>query len=240
MNYCAVILARGGSKGIPGKNLIDLSGKPLIFWTIRFAQMQKDISDIIVSSDSDEILNYSQSLGVSELLLRPANLAQDLSTDLETINHIFLNSEIAKSYDLFAHLRPTNPFRQFHWFENISQLIEANPTFSSIRSLEPANENPYKMWRLSDDQKIVNVISNSFIPEHHSAPRQLLPKAYKQNAHLDIIRKSTVLNGSMVGDNALGLLVEHGLPDIDSMSDLDFARTNFNTLIDPRLLCQND
>ncbi|MDA9354371.1 acylneuraminate cytidylyltransferase family protein [Amylibacter sp.] len=236
MNYCAVILARGGSKGIPGKNLIDLSGKPLIFWTIRFAQMQRDISDIIVSSDSDEILNYCQSLGVSEALLRPSNLAQDLSTDLDTFNHVLMNSEIVKSYDLLAHLRPTNPFRRFSWFKNIRQLIEANPTFSSIRSLEPANENPYKMWHLSDDKKIKNVISDSIIPEHHSAPRQILPTAFKQNAHLDIIRKSSVLNGSMVGDNALGVVVEQGLPDIDTMLDLDFARINFTKFIDPNLV----
>ena len=236
MNYCALILARGGSKGIPGKNLIHLSGKPLIFWTIRFAQVQMNITDIIVSSDSDEILNYCQGLGVSETLLRPSNLAQDLSTDLETINHIFAKSEVAKSYDLFAHLRPTNPFRRFHWFQNIKQLIEVNPTFSSIRSIEPANENPYKMWHLSDGQKIKNVISDSIIPEHHSAPRQILPKAFKQNAHLDIIRKSTVLGGSMLGDNALGLVVEQDLPDIDTMMDLNIARKNFKELIDARLL----
>lgn len=235
MKYCAVILARGGSRGIPGKNLIDLNGSPLIYWTILYAQLIPEITDIVVSSDSLEILTYSNKIGITEALLRPKSLANDHTTDIDTFVHIINTSNIVKKYDFIVHLRPTNPFRKLSWWESAIDLIAKNQDLTCIRSIELAQENPYKMWRLDQNNMIHNVILDSDVKDHHSAPRQILPKVYKQNAHLDIISQETLSNGSIIGTKPFGLLVDSGLPDIDNFDQLEYARQNFDTMIDPAL-----
>jgi CMP-N,N'-diacetyllegionaminic acid synthase len=234
--FCGIILARSGSKGILGKNLVDLCGQPLIYWTIKFAQLSDQITDIVISSDSSEILNIAKDIGVSEAIMRPKHLARDLATDIEAFSHVLTASEIVKSYDFIAHLRPTNPFRKLSWWQDVVQKTKTDLNFTSIRSIEPATENPYKMWKLDQHGQIENVIKKSHISNHHSAPRQILPKVFKQNAHLDILRKQTILDGEILGQNPLGLLVESGLPDIDTMQDLDLARVKFRNFIDALLI----
>lgn len=103
-----IIPARGGSKGIPRKNLIEICGKPLIFWSIEAAKQSQILDDVFVSTDDDEISDYCLKLGVN-VLRRPKKLAGDDSTTIETLNYHFLNEFTVDTS--ICTLQPTSPIR---------------------------------------------------------------------------------------------------------------------------------
>jgi CMP-N,N'-diacetyllegionaminic acid synthase len=230
-------MARGGSKGIPRKNLSTIGGRKLIEWSLLFAQEAPQIMDIIVSSDDDEILSVASNYQVSENLKRPECLAQDTTTDLETLSDILERSNILSEYDAFIQLRPTNPFRKLDWIDQCVELInKRRGEYTAIRTIESAIQNPYKMWLKDDNNKIEVFKQIDNMSHSHSAPRQILPHVYFQNAHLDIIKTSTIQSAEIVGEKPLGLVVPSGLPDIDTKNDLEMARKNFRHYLEPQLL----
>lgn len=236
MKFCAVIMARGGSKGIYRKNLASIGGRKLIEWSLLFAHEATQIADIIVSSDDNDILDVATNFKVSEILERPAHLAQDSTTDLETLSDILEHSKILSHYDAFIQLRPTNPFRKLIWIDECMKLIKQHDgQYTAIRTIEPAGQNPYKMWLKDGVSNIEQFKPADGISNSHSAPRQLLPQVYFQNAHLDIIKTSTIKSGEIVGDNPLGLVVPGGIPDIDTQQELELARENFDHYLEPKL-----
>ena len=109
MNFKAVIPARGGSKGIKKKNLINFNGKPLIYWTVEHARESKNIDDFFISSEDDEILSYAKKLGV-KTHERSRKLSSDSSTTLDLL--INLNSNPEFKSDNYVILQPTSPLRQ--------------------------------------------------------------------------------------------------------------------------------
>lgn len=120
----AIIPARGGSKRLPKKNILEINGKPLISYTIEASLKSKYITKTIVTSDDDEILNIAQHYG-SEIIKRPAELASDTATSFDAIEHTILNQK--KSYDYIILLQPTSPLRTSkHINEAIELLIEKN------------------------------------------------------------------------------------------------------------------
>ena len=123
MQFTAIIPARGGSKGIKNKNTRLLFKKPLIYWSIKYAQMSKHIDLIIVSSDDKKILDYSEKIGVDYAILRPKSISKDYSTDLEMFSHI-IRQDIALKNKFIVHLRPTNPFRKLRWMKNMIDIIK--------------------------------------------------------------------------------------------------------------------
>jgi len=106
-SFLAIIPARGGSKRLPRKNILDLSGKPLILWTIEAALKSSYIDDIIVSSDDDEILSISEQNGI-DLIKRPDDLASDTTTTFDVVKHVMDNR---KKYNYIVLLQPTSPLR---------------------------------------------------------------------------------------------------------------------------------
>jgi CMP-N,N'-diacetyllegionaminic acid synthase len=112
MNIICIIPARGGSKGIRGKNLIDFCGKPLIAWSIRQAKASKLVNDVYVSSDSDNILSLSQSYGV-KIIKRPKRLATDTSSTEEALSHAInqVQKTTKQKIDLIVFLQATSPVR---------------------------------------------------------------------------------------------------------------------------------
>lgn len=112
MNIIAIILARGGSKSIPKKNIINFCGEPLICWTIKQAKNSKFISDVWVSSDNDEILEISEKSG-SKIIKRPKNLSNDSSSSTSALIHAVNKIEkIVKKIDLIIVLQATSPVRE--------------------------------------------------------------------------------------------------------------------------------
>ena len=118
--FLAIIPARGGSKRLPRKNILDLAGKPLIAWSIESALKSKYIGKVIVSSDDDEILQISQNFG-ADLIKRPQELATDISASFDAIKHTINETQL---YDYIVLLQPTSPLRNnTHIDEAIQTLI---------------------------------------------------------------------------------------------------------------------
>jgi len=120
--FLAIIPARGGSKRLPNKNILDLNGKPLIAWSIEAGLGSKYIDKIVVTSDSDEILIISKRFGANTIK-RPEELANDTATTFDTIAHTI--ESIDKKYDYVVLLQPTSPLRNLKHIDEAIELLEA-------------------------------------------------------------------------------------------------------------------
>jgi CMP-N-acetylneuraminic acid synthetase len=133
----AVIPARGGSKGLPGKNIMDLCGMPLIGYSIRVAQSARNIDRVIVSTDSEEIADVARSLGVEVPFLRPRHLAGDTSLTSETVFHVLDRlREGGYHPDAIVELYPTHPFRTVSLVEElVDRLREGYSPVNTVRRM---------------------------------------------------------------------------------------------------------
>lgn len=153
----AVITARGGSKGLPKKNIKELNGKPLIAWTLEQAKGSKYIDEIFVSTDSQEIADVCEIFGVEVPELRPAELAQDNTSSMEVLNYTLkhLESE-GKTFDYLLLLEPTSPLRKKDDLDNIIELAGQNIERTGVISVgEVHTEHPSIIKAIS---KMGNII----------------------------------------------------------------------------------
>jgi len=151
----AVIPARGGSKGLPKKNIKMLCGKPLINWTISAALKSRFIDELIVSTDSKQIADIASKAGASVPFLRPAEFATDEAPTIGVVEHVldYFNKEKAQSFDYVALLEPTSPLREDDDIDNmLRKLHEGTMSFDSIVSLGEVGEHPAIIKKLSGDQ----------------------------------------------------------------------------------------
>jgi CMP-N,N'-diacetyllegionaminic acid synthase len=168
----AIIPARGGSKGIPKKNIALVAGKPLIQYTIESAKQSKKIDKLVVSTDSEEIATIARNLGV-EVIKRPTEFARDDSSTMDVINHVL--EVVEEKFDMLAILEPTSPLRKEEDIDNaISLLLKEYETADAVISLgEIALENPF----------LSKIIKNKFLTpliktENKVYQRQQLQKTY--------------------------------------------------------------
>ncbi len=142
--FLAIIPARGGSKGLPGKNIKVLSGKPLISWSIDAGLKSKYLDEIMVSTDSEEISVIARKYGAIVPFLRPSSLSSDTATSFDAINHTidFYRIELQKEFDYIVLLEPTSPLRKYDDIDNaIEQLF--NSTADSIVGISKTeDQNP--------------------------------------------------------------------------------------------------
>ncbi len=218
----AIIPARGGSKGLVNKNILLLLGHPLIAYSIKAALDSKLITKVIVSTDSQVIADVALKYGAEVPFLRPAELAQDLSTDLEVFLHALNWLKEYQNYtpDLVVQLRPTSPIRKAELIDScIEKLV--NSSAESLRIVTPSPITPYKLWRVIDEnQTMIPLLSLDGIDEPYNQPRQSLPQTYWQIGTLDVIRPEVILEKkSMSGKNIIPYLVniEYAI-DIDDIS----------------------
>ncbi len=221
MEVVALIPARGGSKGLPRKNVLPLAGKPLIVHTIEHALAAGSVTHTLVSTDDEEIAGIARRAG-AEVLARPAELAGDLSTDLDVFRHAL--ETLADTPELLVHLRATTPLRDPARIDDAVELLRGDPAADSLRAVSRAPKTPYKMWRLGE-RYLEPLLELPGVPEAHSAPRQILPEVWVHEGYVDVIRPRTILElGSMAGLRVLPFPVEPGL-DIDSEADLRRAES---------------
>jgi CMP-N-acetylneuraminic acid synthetase len=157
--------------------------------------------------------------------LRPAAYAGDLSTDLEVFAHAlgWLRENEGYVPEICVHLRPTYPVRDVSDIEAMIEILLANPALDSVRSVVPAPETPYKMWRRDSEGRLVPV-ADLDIPEAFNMPRQMLPQAYLHNGCIDVLRARVVTEqGSMTGRNIHGYVMDASY-DVDTPADLASAQ----------------
>lgn len=225
LRVLALIPARGGSKGVPGKNIRLLAGMPLIAHSIRAAQQSKYVDRVIVSTDDEKIAEVARSYGAEVPFLRPKELAQDLTPDYPVFEHCLQWLEGTEEYrpDVVVHLRPTGPLRTPRQIDESIELLAKYPDADSVRSVHEPDKTPHKMWK-PDGEYMVPFLRDTGIPEHYNTPRQLLPKVYATNANIGVVRYETLTKKrSVIGDKVLPYLVTEPQVDIDSETDFDLC-----------------
>lgn len=219
----AVIPARGGSKGIPRKNIKEFAGYPLIAYSIAAGLQAERVTRVIVSTDDPEIGEVAKAYGAEVPFLRPESLAQDSTLDLPVFEHALAWLMEHEGYrpDLVVQLRPTSPIRPVDLVDQAVKLLIDNPGADSVRGVVPAGQNPHKMWRIDPGGKMQPLLSVEGISEPYNAPRQILPPIYWQTGHIDVIRPSVILEKhSMSGDVILPVQIDPAYTvDIDNPGD---------------------
>jgi N-acylneuraminate cytidylyltransferase len=225
--FLALIPARGGSKGIPRKNIHLFSGYPLIAWSIAAARQAKTVTRILVSTDDEEIAAVARSFGAETPFLRPAELAQDTTTDLPVFEHALRWLAENEKYqpEAVIQLRPTSPIRPPDCVDAAVRILIAHPDADCVRGVVPAGQNPHKMWRLPDgkDAPMRNLLDVEGMDEPYNAPRQILPPIFWQTGHIDAIRTGTILKkGSLTGEVIYPLVIDPRYTiDLDNLQDWD-------------------
>ena len=216
MKVLAIIPARGGSKGIPRKNIVNFRNKPLIQWSIDAALESKYITDIVVSSDDDEILDYSNNSNGVICLKRPSELALDNTRTEPVLVHTLDN--LKTKYDYFILLQPTSPLRTSEDIDS-AFLRFLNSKSSSLISVCSLESHPYKTFIVNDKGFLQGIINNDF----PFFPRQKLPIVYKPNGAIYIISVSEFLkNKSLFTDKTIHFeMSKMKSLDIDSLEDLN-------------------
>ena len=186
------IPARGGSKGLPRKNIKPLLGKPLIAWTIEQALASKYLDRVVVSTDDKEITEISKKYGAEVPFMRPKELATDNSTTSDVILHVlnwFENAE--QKFDYLALLEPTSPLREKNDVDNgIMKLINNENKADSLVSVgEIALEHPFISKKISDKGYVKPFYE---VSKTHITRRQDIPKAYFPYGVLYLSKVSTI------------------------------------------------
>lgn len=218
-----IIPARGGSKSLPKKNIRLLNNKPLLCYSIEYSKKSNIVNKTIVTTDSQEIACIAKSCGAEVPFLRPSVHAQDDTRDYAFMRHALDYFEsIGEIYDIYVLLRPTSPLRPEGLIEKAIEILENNPTATSIRSIAKIKEHPYRAWEINKNGSMKGYVKN--IEEAYNIPRQELPEIYFQTGDIEVIRRETILKGNISGDNVYPLIINHGeMVDIDEVSDFKKA-----------------
>lgn len=200
MKILGLIPARGGSKGIPGKNIKLLNGKPLLAYTFESAQKSSLLSKTILSSDDEEIIQTAQKLGLEVPFVRPANLADDKSPTLPVIQHalrFFL--EKGENFDAVCLLQTTYPFRASGLIDKaIDKFIQMD--VDALISVLPVPHEFNPHWVFEPDNSGLLKISTG--EKKIISRRQDLPPAYIRDGAIYLTKAKTLLEeGSLYGDS---------------------------------------
>lgn len=218
----ALVPARGGSKGIPRKNLLPVAGRPLIAYPIATALASRHVTRTLVSTDDAEIASVSRALGAEVPFLRPAEYATDTATDLDLFRHAltWLREHEGYTCDLVVHLRATAPVRRVAVVDEAIDRMLATPDADALRSVSRPHQSPFKMWRIVDGW-LDPLVQAPGVREAHSQPRQVLPDVFWQNGYVDIIRPRAVLEmGLIAGNRVLPFIIDEPSPEVDYVEDI--------------------
>ncbi len=225
MKILALIPARGGSKGIPRKNIVNLGGKPLIAYSIEQALASRLINRVIVSTDDAEIAEIARRYGAEVPFIRPAEFAQDLSPDIDVFRHALAWLETNEGYvpDIVLNHRPVCPIRKVETIDRAIELFVNTPGADALRSVCIPAQTPYKMWQIADGY-MKPLLALPGIIESFNLPRQSLPEVYWQIGYVDMVRTEVITRrGRMCGDKILPFIIEDEWVDIDYPEDIALA-----------------
>jgi len=182
--FLAIIPARGGSKRLPRKNVLDLAGKPLIAWSIEAGLKSKYIDKITVTSDDDEILTIAKIFGV-EIIKRPDDLASDTATIFDAIKHTIDNLE---KYDYVVLLQPTSPLRNENHIDEAIELLESKEADAIIGVCE-MDHSPLWSNTLPENMNMSGFLRDEVLNKRS----QDLEKYYRINGAIYICKTETLL-----------------------------------------------
>lgn len=221
------ICARGGSKGVPNKNIRPLNGIPLLHYSLslasEFASMHN--GSVVLSTDSDDIMRCAEELGYVSEYRRPKELATDNASKVDAIHHAwhYMETSTGKQYSFVLDLDVSSPLRTLDDLNNAFRMIRENERALNIFSVSAAHKNPYFNMVEPDDDGFVRLVKSGY----NKATRQSAPPVYEMNASFYLYRRIFFTQGhrSAITDHSLAYLVPHICTDIDT--PLDFAFMEF-------------
>ena len=223
MNVIAITLARGGSKGVPKKNMSLIAGQPLIEYTFKEAVKSPLIDRYILSTDDDKIADYAKKRNIDGPFIRPAYLATDTASSADALKHAveFCEAEQNMKYDLVVELMCTNPFKKRIDIDNCIRLFNENEVDSVIGVSKLEDHHPARI------KKIVNgYITDFAVPETSSRRQDLKPDAFIRNGSIYAISRDKLVNEGyrFGGERSLGYIMEEPANiNIDTKWDLMLA-----------------
>lgn len=222
-SFIGIIPARGGSKGIKRKNLIEINGKPLIKYTIDQSNKSKMLDDFIISTDDKEIFAYCKSIGAPVPFLRPKYLARDSSSSSSVVKHsINFLEKNGKYYDYIILLQPTCPFSPKNIIDDAIKLITKYKFDALVSLVDVSANHPFRMYK-TNSKGIIQPIFKSKSP---MLARQLLPKIYIRSGDLYIIKTSIFKRtNNLLANKTYGYVInEKNHINIDTHHDLILAK----------------
>lgn len=227
MNVLGLVLARGGSIGIPKKNLQLVGSRSLVAHSVHHALESRLINRVIVSTDSEEIRDEALAYGAEVPFMRPEEIARSETLDYPVVAHVLEKLKETEDYapDYVVHLRPTAPYRKEGWIDEAVELLACSPDAHSVRSVSEPPMHPYRMFEL-DENGFLDPIMKHRHPEPYLLRRQDLPPVLFYNCVIDVTKPDTLWRySSMTGHKILPyVLPAEEVFDVDSPSDLKYAQ----------------
>ncbi|MDX9864925.1 MAG: acylneuraminate cytidylyltransferase family protein [Anaerolineaceae bacterium] len=228
-----IIPARGGSKGIPKKNIAPLAGKPLIAWVIEAALASKRISRLIVDTDSEEIAAVAREWGAETPYMRPEEYARDNTPSIVTLQHSLRWFEEHEGYvpDYLMCLQATTPFLTTADIDGAVALLEEKQA-EALVSVSPAKHPPQWLRKVDEDDRL----QDYFPAQPFISRRQDVAPAYELNGAIFIARPGLLLEkGTWYVDGTCGYVMENEVwVDIDTPFDLQLADLVMRNLVDSK------
>jgi len=226
MKILITICARGGSKGVPGKNIKNLAGKPLIFYTIEVAKQFKSILDdveIVISSDSEDIIKVCDSFGLKTEYIRPKKLAGDDIGKIDTIKDVLSHKENINGlrFDYILDLDVTSPLRNLRDLTNAFEVFVNDDDCLNLFSVSRASRNPYFNMVEEKNNGFYAQVKN---PKGQILTRQSAPKVFDMNASFYFYKRSFFDERyeGPVTDKSKIYIIPHMCFDLDDIIDFEF------------------
>jgi len=226
MNVLGLIPARGGSKGIPGKNIVALAGKPLLAWTCEAARASRSLSRVVLSTDDPKIAEVGRTCGVEVPFLRPVELARDDTPSVDVALHAlqWLSAREDWQADVVVLLQPTSPLRSPQHIEAALAMLECTGADTVVSVVEvPHNFHP---WSVMKPNGIW--LEDFMLPPKGTDRfrRQNLPRLYARNGPAVLVTRAITIQTerSFYGKRVAGYVMDRWTSlDIDDREDLELA-----------------
>ena len=220
----AIVPARGGSKGLPNKNILSLAGKPLILWTIEAAQNSKYIDRIILSTDDKAIADICRPTGIDIPFMRPIDLAKDNSLAIDnyiyTINR--LNSEHGFDIEECVVLQPTSPLRKSEDIDGSIELFKKKNADSVVSYTEEHHPIEWHKY-ITNEGKFENIFENKLLN------RQDIKKSYYPNGAIFVFNYKLIKQNKYYNENSYAYIMPRKRSiDIDTIDDFEYAEYLIN------------
>lgn len=219
----SIIPARSGSKRVPNKNCMYLNGHPLIAYSIKASLKSKIISKTIVSTDSEEIAKISSKYGAEVPFLRPPEISQDNSLDIEFILHAldWFHKHEGRMLDYIVHLRPTTPLRDFILLDKAIIEFLNDHTSTSLRSVHEMSESAYKMFEV-ENGILKRICDNSGTLDLSNFNHENYTRTYSPNGYIDIISCRYVLENKLIHGDKVKAFITPYVTEIDTIEELNY------------------
>ena len=212
----ALITARGGSKGLPRKNILYAAGRPLIAWTVEAALKSTIVNRVVLSSDDEEIMTAAAAAGCEVPFKRPLELATDQASTMDVLTHAL---QMLPGYEFVVLLQPTSPLRTGSDIDAAFRFMSDHSAPACV-SVTEVNQSPYWMFKLSEDDRLVSLLE----PLNGVSRRQDLPQVFALNGAIYIAKVDWLLkNKSFLSPQTVAYQMSKE-KSIDIDDSLDFQR----------------